>query len=61
MFGIENQQNQQGVQENVGDMWVGRVMSAQYNLAVQRRDPIQAGMIAGQMFGEWLNRRFGGQ
>jgi hypothetical protein len=61
MFGIEeNQQDQGGPGNNVGDQWVGRVMSAEYNLAVQRRDPIQAGAVVGRMFGEWLNRKYGG-
>lgn len=59
MFGIDDQQQDQGNQ-NVGDTLVGRIMSAEYNLAVQRRDPIQAGAVAGQMFGEWLSRKFGG-
>jgi hypothetical protein len=60
MFGNSEQQNQGGPGNNVGDQWVGRVMSAEYNLEVQQGRPIQAGATLGAMFGEWLNRRFGG-
>lgn len=62
MYGINDdmggQQGEQGM--DTGDQWVGRVMSAEYNLAQQQGRPVQAGAILGQMFGQFLNRRFGG-
>lgn len=36
-----------------------RIMSAEYNQQVQRRDYPQAGRTLAQMFGYWLTRRVG--
>lgn len=56
---------QQGYQQaaqdqgaNPGDQLVGRIMSAEYNLAAQRGDGRQAMGILGQMLGQWLQIRF---
>lgn len=46
--------------QDPADALVGRIMSAEANLAVQQGNPVQAGAIWGQMFGNWLNRKFGG-
>jgi hypothetical protein len=42
-----------------GDRLVGRIMSAEYNLAVQRNDGLQATDILARMLGQWLSNRFG--
>ena len=65
MFGIGNdpfsqQDDQQDQGMDTGDQLVGRIMSAEYNLDVQRGDRRQASNVLGQMFGQWLTRKFGG-
>jgi hypothetical protein len=41
-----------------GDRLVGRIMAAEYNLAVQRGDQQQANDALGKLLGMFLNRLF---
>lgn len=63
MFGQDDGQQDLDDQlgPDYGDMLTGRIMSAEANLAVQRGDGRRATSIFAQMAGEWLQRRFGGQ
>ncbi len=61
MFGIGNDPFGQQIQDDPyasGDRLVNRVMSAQYNLAVQRNDAPTATGILARMLGQWLQTRF---
>lgn len=42
----------------VGDRLVGRILSAEYNLAQQRGDQQQANDALGKLLGMFLNRMF---
>lgn len=57
MFGIEEQGND-GDFAQVSEDRVGRMMTAQYNLAVQRGDATQATGTLARMFGQWLANKF---
>lgn len=57
MFGFDQQQDP--YQGDQGRDLSGRIMSAEYNLAVQQRpQPVQAGIILGRMFGQFLANRY---
>jgi hypothetical protein len=65
MFGIGNDpfdqfggQQDQGL--DAGELLAGRIMAAEYNLAVQRGDTRQATQALGLMLGQFLANRFGG-
>lgn len=58
-FGEQDEQQDQGL--NTGDQLVGRIMGAEYNLAVQRQGAASAspmGILA-SMLGEQLQQRDG--
>jgi hypothetical protein len=67
MYGIGNdpwagqqwdQQGQgNGLGPDYGSAFVDRVMSAEYNLAIQRHDPVQAMDIAARLVGFLFSRR----
>lgn len=57
MFGIEEQGSDGGFAQ-VSEDRVGRMMTAQYNLSVQRGDAPQATSVLARMFGQWLANKF---
>ena len=58
MYGIEDNQFGQDSAAQASDDMVGRIMSAEYNLAVQRGDSRTATNALARMFGQWLANRF---
>jgi hypothetical protein len=53
-----DQQPQQDQDMPYGDRLVGRIMSAEYNLAVQRGDAPQAADALAKILGQFLSERF---
>jgi hypothetical protein len=57
-FMDDQQGNQQGQDMPYGDRLVGRILSAEYNLAVQRGDAPQAADALAKILGMFLNEKF---
>jgi hypothetical protein len=51
-------QSGDGSEYSYGDRLAGRIMAAEYNLAVQRNDAPQARNILARMLGQWLSNRY---
>lgn len=59
MHFLDNGIQQPQLNQNAGDRLAGRVMAAQYNLAVQRGDTRQATDILARIVGQFLSDRAG--
>ena len=54
----QRQGNQQDQDMSYGDRLVGRILSAEYNIAVQRGDAPQAADALAKILGMFLNEKF---